>query len=40
MGEVLGCCGGGTTGLGEVVAVGSGDSLDHADIQQPALLPR
>ena len=30
----------GTSGFGEVVAIGSGDALDHPDVQQPAQLPR
>ena len=32
-------CGSGTSGLRQIVPIGSGDPLDHADIQQSAQLP-
>ena len=33
-------CGSGPAGAGEVVAISSGDALDHADVAQPAELAR
>src|SRR5208283_4133810 len=33
-------CGSGTSGLGQIVAVCSGDPLDHPDVEQSAQLPR
>jgi hypothetical protein len=39
-GEVFGCGGSSPSGLGQIVAVRPGDTLDHFDVQQAAQLPR
>ena len=39
-GEAFCCGGGGTAGLGQIVAVRPGDALDHAEVEQSAQLSR